>query len=124
MVTGVISYGIGTTKTSIASWRLLFLVIGGFTLIWGVALTIWLPDSPLRDNFMKGRDKYIALDRVRENMTGIENKVSYPGSKIENYLYANESSTGVQMVSSPRGLHRLQNLPTLYFLPFHERPYW
>ncbi|KAI8719946.1 hypothetical protein NCS52_00438400 [Fusarium sp. LHS14.1] len=56
LVTGIVSYGIGHTKTGIASWRLLFLVIGGFTLVWG------------------GKEKYIALDRVRDNMTGIENK--------------------------------------------------
>ncbi len=77
LVTGVVSYGIGNAKTAIASWRLLFLVIGGFTLLWGIVLTIWLPDSPLKDNFMKGREKYIALDRVRENMTGIENKARF-----------------------------------------------
>ncbi|KAF4431480.1 Major facilitator superfamily domain general substrate transporter [Fusarium acutatum] len=74
LVTGIVSYGIGHVETGIASWRLLFLVVGGFTLIWGVILTIWLPDSPLGDSFMKGREKYIALDRVRDNMTGIENK--------------------------------------------------
>ncbi|KAF6813223.1 allantoate permease [Colletotrichum sojae] len=74
LVTGVVSYGIGHAKTGIASWRLLFLAIGGFTVIWGVALLIWLPDSPLAGNFLTGKDKYIALDRVRENMTGIENK--------------------------------------------------
>ncbi|PCD44651.1 hypothetical protein AU210_000108 [Fusarium oxysporum f. sp. radicis-cucumerinum] len=74
LVTGIVSYGIGHVEAGIASWRLLFLVVGGFTLIWGAILTIWLPDSPLGDNFMKGRQKYIALDRVRDNMTGIENK--------------------------------------------------
>ncbi|KAJ4213708.1 hypothetical protein NW759_010704 [Fusarium solani] len=34
---------------------------------------IWLPDSPLKAYFLTGKDKYIALDRVRENMIGIEN---------------------------------------------------
>lgn len=68
------SYGIGHAHTAIASWRLLFLVIGGFTILWGAILILWLPDSPLKENFLKGKDKYIALDRVRENMTGIENK--------------------------------------------------
>ncbi|KAH7016372.1 major facilitator superfamily domain-containing protein [Microdochium trichocladiopsis] len=74
LVTGVVSYGIGNAQTAIASWRLLFLVVGGFTLLWGVVLLIWLPDSPLKDNFLKGKDKFIALDRVRENMTGVDNK--------------------------------------------------
>ncbi|KAH7039560.1 major facilitator superfamily domain-containing protein [Microdochium trichocladiopsis] len=74
LVTGVVSYGIGNAQTAIASWRLLFLVVGGFTLLWGVVLLLWLPDSPLKDNFLKGKDKFIALDRVRENMTGVDNQ--------------------------------------------------
>ncbi|KAF4812292.1 putative transporter [Colletotrichum siamense] len=75
LVTGIVSYGIGHAKTGIASWRLLFLVIGGFTVFWGAILLVWLPDSPLADNFLTGKDKYIALDRklkwyqVREAFT-------------------------------------------------------
>ncbi|KAF4837641.1 putative transporter [Colletotrichum siamense] len=77
LVTGVVSYGIGHAKTGIASWRLLFLVIGGFTVFWGAILLVWLPDSPLADNFLTGKDKYIALDRVKDNMTELphDNKV-------------------------------------------------
>ncbi|KAH8894000.1 MFS general substrate transporter [Thozetella sp. PMI_491] len=74
LVTGVLSYAIGHTHTSVAPWRLLFLVLGGFTVLWGGILLLWLPDSPLKENFLKGKDKYIALDRVRENMTGVENR--------------------------------------------------
>lgn len=75
-MTGVVSYGIGHAQTGIASWRLLFLVIGGFTVLWGAILLVWLPDSPLADSFLTGKDKYIALDRVKDNMTGIENRAS------------------------------------------------
>jgi ACS family allantoate permease-like MFS transporter len=46
------------------------------TILWGVVLAFILPDSPLQENFMKGKEKYIALDRVKRNMTGIENRVS------------------------------------------------
>ncbi|KAH8172804.1 major facilitator superfamily protein [Sarocladium implicatum] len=74
LVTGIVSYGIGRTNTALAPWRLLFLVIGAFTLVWGVLLLWRLPDSPTKDNFLSGKDRYIALDRVKDNMTGIENK--------------------------------------------------
>lgn len=102
-MTGIVSYGIGHVETGIASWRLLFLVVGGFTLIWGAILTIWLPDSPLGDNFMKGRQKYIALDRVRDNMTGIENKVRAESKafSLSTKGFTHETRTGVQVVSSP-----------------------
>jgi ACS family allantoate permease-like MFS transporter len=46
------------------------------TILWGVVVAFILPDSPLQENFMKGKEKYIALDRVKRNMTGIENRVS------------------------------------------------
>ncbi|EEU39001.1 uncharacterized protein NECHADRAFT_3210, partial [Fusarium vanettenii 77-13-4] len=74
LIAGGVSYGIGNLHTAIAPWKLLFLVMGAFQLLWGLVLYIWLPDSPLKDNFLSGKDKYIALDRVRENMIGIENK--------------------------------------------------
>ncbi|KAK2003429.1 MFS general substrate transporter [Colletotrichum falcatum] len=57
LVTGIVLYGIGNLQRAIASWRLLFLVVGGFTV-----------------DFLGGKDKFIALDRVRENMTGVENR--------------------------------------------------
>ncbi|RSM10004.1 hypothetical protein CDV31_007410 [Fusarium ambrosium] len=74
LIAGGVSYGIGNLHTSIAPWKLLFLVMGAFQLLWGLVLYIWLPDSPLKDNFLSRKEKYIALDRVRENMIGIENK--------------------------------------------------
>jgi predicted MFS family arabinose efflux permease len=76
LIAGVVSYGIGNLHTAIASWKLLFLVMGAFQLLWGLVLYIWLPDSPLKAYFLTGKDKYIALDRVRENMIGIENMVT------------------------------------------------
>ena len=45
-------------------------------MLWGVTLGFLIPDSPLQENFMKGKEKYIALARVQSNMTGIENRVS------------------------------------------------
>lgn len=76
MVVGPVSYGIGLTNLSIARWRLLYLTFGSVTVLWAIVVLIWLPDSPLNENFLSGKDKYIALDRVKSNMTGIENKVN------------------------------------------------
>ncbi|KGO67248.1 Major facilitator superfamily domain, general substrate transporter [Penicillium expansum] len=74
LITGTVSYGIGHAKTSVAPWRLLFLVFGPVTILWGGVLFIFLPDSPLKDGFMKGKERFIAISRVKGNMTGIENK--------------------------------------------------
>lgn len=77
MIAGIISYGVGHTATAIAPWRLLFLIMGSVTVFWGVVLFFFLPDSPLQENFLKGKDKYIALSRIKSNMTGVEDRVSY-----------------------------------------------
>lgn len=45
-------------------------------MLWGITLAFLVPDSPLQENFMRGKEKYIALARVQSNMTGIENRVS------------------------------------------------
>ncbi|CAH0018603.1 unnamed protein product [Clonostachys rhizophaga] len=70
LITGLISYGIGRSNTAIASWRVLFLVIGAITIVWGVILLFWLPDSPNTEGFVRGKERYIALSRVKDNMTG------------------------------------------------------
>ncbi|KAH8901764.1 MFS general substrate transporter [Thozetella sp. PMI_491] len=74
LITGIVSYGLGNTNTSVASWRLLFIVLGGFTFLWSIFITIFLPDSPVRNKFLNEREKYIAVLRIKENMTGTENR--------------------------------------------------
>lgn len=72
--TGIVSYGVGHTHTAISSWRLLFLVLGGFTLLWGAFLWWGMPDNPVKAQFLNDRTKYIALHRIKTNRTGVENK--------------------------------------------------
>ncbi|KAH8894520.1 MFS general substrate transporter [Thozetella sp. PMI_491] len=74
VVTGLVSWGIGHAVTGIASWRLLFITLGAFTFVWGIILFFFLPDSPLSGTFLSDREKYIAVDRMKENMTGVHNK--------------------------------------------------
>lgn len=74
LFTGVVSYGIGHTHTSVSPWRLLFIVLGTASLIWGIILYLFLPDSPVNAHFLNERERYIAVHRIKENMTGVENK--------------------------------------------------
>ncbi|CZT14494.1 uncharacterized protein RCC_12184 [Ramularia collo-cygni] len=72
---GSISYGIGHTHTSVAPWRLLFLVLGAFSILWAVVLYFFLPDSPVSCWYLSEREKYVCLRRVQGNNTGMEDKV-------------------------------------------------
>jgi MFS transporter, ACS family, allantoate permease len=73
--TGAISYGVGHTDTPLAQWRLLFLILGGFTLLWTVVLFVFLPDSPVTCWYMSDREKYVCLQRIKANNTGVEDKM-------------------------------------------------
>ncbi|KAL3474345.1 major facilitator superfamily domain-containing protein [Aspergillus californicus] len=71
---GLVSYGIGQTSTSLSPWRLLFLVLGAFSLLWACVLYIFLPDSPTQAWYFSDREKFVCLQRVKDNNTGIEDK--------------------------------------------------
>ncbi|KAJ5223579.1 Major facilitator superfamily domain general substrate transporter [Penicillium chermesinum] len=71
---GIVSYGIGQTDTSVAPWRLLFIVLGAFTLLWAGVLFVFLPDSPVQCWYFTDREKFVCLERVKDNNTGIEDK--------------------------------------------------
>ncbi|KUL81813.1 hypothetical protein ZTR_11436 [Talaromyces verruculosus] len=71
---GLVSYGIGHTHTNLHPWRLLFLVLGAFTILWAVVIYVFLPDSPVKCWYMTDREKYVCLERVKDNNTGVEDK--------------------------------------------------
>ncbi|KAI0902508.1 major facilitator superfamily domain-containing protein [Annulohypoxylon nitens] len=71
---GIVSYGIAQSHTSIAQWRLLFVVLGAFSILWSLLLLVVLPDSPVTAGFLSKRERYICVRRVQVNNTGIEEK--------------------------------------------------
>ncbi|RDW85433.1 allantoate permease-2 [Coleophoma crateriformis] len=70
----LLSYGIGHSTSAIASWRLLFLVLGSVSFALSVLMLFFLPDHPTSPRFLKDKEVYIALQRLRLNNTGDENK--------------------------------------------------
>ncbi|PYI31327.1 putative allantoate permease [Aspergillus indologenus CBS 114.80] len=67
-----IAYGLsGVQTSSIAVWKILFLVLGLPTVLTG-ALYFWLmPDDQIHARFLSHREKLIAVDRIRGNFQGI-----------------------------------------------------
>ncbi|KAL2074284.1 hypothetical protein VTL71DRAFT_8062 [Oculimacula yallundae] len=70
----LILYGIGQIKGDLAVWRYQFMIIGSVTSLWGVALWFLLPDSPLNAYFLTKEQKIIAVERMRFEQIGLENK--------------------------------------------------
>lgn len=78
IVGGFVAYGIavGTAKHPVAveSWQLLFLVIGLFTAFVGCIFLWAMPDNQLNARFLTGKEKVLAIERIRVNQQGVGNK--------------------------------------------------
>ncbi|OBT67457.1 hypothetical protein VE03_03041 [Pseudogymnoascus sp. 23342-1-I1] len=69
---GLLGYGIGHIN-SIAPWKALFLIFGGLTLVWAIFGWFLIPNSPVGAWFLEEEDQYKAIERVKDNLTGIKN---------------------------------------------------
>ncbi|KAJ9623744.1 hypothetical protein H2204_011146 [Knufia peltigerae] len=69
-----IAYGCGhITNTGIAVWRWFFIIFGLIGLIWACVVWLYFPDSPITAKFLNERERTIAIERLRDNRTGIRN---------------------------------------------------
>ncbi|KAL2204682.1 MFS general substrate transporter [Sarocladium strictum] len=76
MVGGLIAYGTSHYHGDVMfPWQLLFMVLGIATVIWGLFIGWWLPDSPMKAKCFNEDEKRLMIERVRANETGIQNKV-------------------------------------------------
>ncbi|KAH6652063.1 allantoin permease [Truncatella angustata] len=55
------------------SWQIMFLLFGLITIAVGILVVVVMPDSPMTAK-LSHEEKIWAIERVRENQTGIENK--------------------------------------------------
>lgn len=82
----LISFGFQHYESdAFTSWQIMFLVVGLVTCVIG-ALVVWiLPDNPMRSR-LTHEQKVWAIERLRENQTGIENKHFKPAQVVECFL--------------------------------------
>lgn len=52
----------------------MYLLTGGLAFTVGVAVTLWMPDSPVHATFLTKEERVIAIERVRNDQGGTENK--------------------------------------------------
>ena len=78
IIGGMLAFGIleGTQRycSTIAPWRILFLITGVFTIIVGFVFLYCMPDSQLNAQFLNPSDRLLAIERIRGNQQGIGNK--------------------------------------------------
>ncbi|KAH8897374.1 MFS general substrate transporter [Thozetella sp. PMI_491] len=71
---GLIGYGIGQLKGSMASWRYEFIVVGALCAFWGIILFVLLPNSPTTFRGFTEDEKFMMIARMRRNQTGVEQR--------------------------------------------------
>ncbi|XAO26352.1 hypothetical protein I312_105189 [Cryptococcus bacillisporus CA1280] len=72
---GLVTYGVyNVDPNKIHPWRLYMIITGGLTLLLGLAFWFLIPDSPLKARFLTHEEKIIAIERLRNQSTGTENK--------------------------------------------------
>lgn len=69
-----IAYGIGHVHVhNVPVWRWFFIIFGLLGLVWAGVLWKFMPDTPMTAGFLNERERLIAVERLRENRTGIRN---------------------------------------------------
>lgn len=70
----LVAYGLlFYTGDHFRSWQIMFLIFGLITMAVGVTVILIFPDNPMSSR-LRHDEKVIAVERLRENRTGIENK--------------------------------------------------
>ncbi|KPM41836.1 putative transporter [Neonectria ditissima] len=69
---GPIAYGLsGVTDGAMATWKILYLVLGLPTIVTGAYCWFYMPDNQTNAKFLTHREKVIAVERIRGNFQGI-----------------------------------------------------
>ncbi|OLN96436.1 putative transporter C417.10-like protein 1 [Colletotrichum chlorophyti] len=75
IVGGLLAYCFTNIKSGpLKSWQWLFLAYGIVSVLFGVFVLFWMPDSPMRAKCFSEDVKKEMVERVRDNQTGIQNK--------------------------------------------------
>ena len=64
---GFLAYGVSFVHTGFANWRIFYVAIGGLTMIVGVLVCLFLPDSPVKAKRFTDAEKVAVLMRVKDN---------------------------------------------------------
>lgn len=75
VVGGLLAYCFSLITTGpLKSWQWLFLSYGVVSVIYGVFVGWYMPDSPMRAKCFSEDDKRLMVERVRDNQTGLQNR--------------------------------------------------
>ncbi|KAJ3552699.1 hypothetical protein NM688_g4016 [Phlebia brevispora] len=65
---GLIAFGVQQASTSIANWRLLFIIEGAPTIVLGILTIFLLPDRPEETSFLNEDERRLQLERMNRGL--------------------------------------------------------
>ncbi|KAF3901969.1 Sialin [Orbilia brochopaga] len=83
---GLVSYGFQHVENGFASWRVMFLVLGGVTVLIGIWTMLRLPDTPMTSTWLTEKERLAVLERVEKNQTGISSTEFKPKQLLELFI--------------------------------------
>ncbi|KAF5343547.1 hypothetical protein D9758_012943 [Tetrapyrgos nigripes] len=87
VISGFLSFGVLHIKTTVLQpWQWLMIITGLITFVCSVCFWFFFPDSPTTAWFLTLEERAIAIHRIKENQTGVENKHFKPEQMKEALL--------------------------------------
>lgn len=87
IVGGLLAYCFTQIRSGpLESWQAIFITYGCFSVLWGLFVGWWMPDSPMKAKCFSEEDKRLMVERVRSNQTGLQNKKFRPEQVREAFL--------------------------------------
>lgn len=83
---GLITFGIGHIEGSLATWKLIYIILGAFTIVWGVLFILVVPDNPATTKWLTEEERVVAIQRVVENKTGTKTQTFVKEQVLEALL--------------------------------------
>ncbi|PSN72464.1 MFS general substrate transporter [Corynespora cassiicola Philippines] len=75
ITSGLLSYGVLWIDTgSFSPWKWFMVITGGLTVLFGITVWLFFPDSPLNATFLTPEERAQAVLRIASNHSGIEQK--------------------------------------------------
>ncbi|KAI0676836.1 MFS general substrate transporter [Trametes maxima] len=72
---GFVAYGVSFYDGhALASYKIIYILLGGLAILVGVCVVVWLPDSPVHARLLTKEERIAVLERVRDDQGGMENK--------------------------------------------------
>ncbi|ESK89336.1 mfs allantoate [Moniliophthora roreri MCA 2997] len=81
---GFVAYGISFYDgRKLATWKIIYILLGGLAVLVGISVLIWMPDSPVYARFLTPEERIAALERVRDDQVGVANRTLKKDQAIE-----------------------------------------